>query len=94
MKRSKVDRNQPEIVEAFRKCGYDVLHLHMVGGGCPDILVAKRGMTMLVEIKDGRKPPSARKLNAGQQRFHDNWPGHIYVVESVDDVLRLAKEFA
>ena len=40
---------------------------------------------MLVEIKDGSKVPSKRKLNKIQQEFRENWKGGMRVVETIDD---------
>jgi hypothetical protein len=88
----RVDANQAEIVAEFRKCGYSVLDLSGVGQGCPDLLVrrkAKGGVLMLVEVKDGKKPPSARELTPPQVKFHAKWP--VVRVMSVDDVLELAR---
>ncbi len=85
---AKVDRNQPEIVEALRKIGCRVQPLHMVGKGCPDLMVSKAGRVVLMEVKDGSKPPSARKLTADEQAWHDLWSdvkaaGALVVVDSV-----------
>lgn len=85
----KVDANQPEIVSAFRRLGCSVAHCHTVGDGFPDIAVGLNGLTYLVEIKDGAKAPSARKLTKPEQEFHEAWQGHICIVNSVDDVLAL-----
>ena len=90
---AKVDANQPLIVEAFESYGCSVCHLHGVGKGCPDLLVAHRNWplpgNLLVEVKDGEKPPSARKLTLPQEHFHQTWRGRIEIVESVDDVQRI-----
>ena len=83
---AKVDANQPEIVEAFRKLGASVQPLHSVGKGCPDLMVGYRGRCYAVEVKDGSKPPSARKLTPDQVAWHEAWRGHVCIVESVDDV--------
>lgn len=88
---AKTDRNHSEIVEAFRKFGCSVLPLHQVGGGCPDIAVGKCRKTILVEIKDGSKPPSARILTKDEQKFHDGWLGSLFVVENLGDVIALVK---
>jgi len=69
-KAKRVDANQKEIVKALRDRGASVLHLHQVGGGCPDILVGYAGYNFLIEIKDGTKPPSKQKLNVTQQEWH------------------------
>ena len=62
MRAAKVDANQVEIVEELRKAGCTVQHLHQVGKGCPDILVGYMHMNILMEIKDGEKPPSKKVL--------------------------------
>ena len=56
---------------------------------CCDIMVSKGGETIAVEIKDGNKPPRARKLSKGEQEFKDNWLGRWELVESIDDVIKL-----
>ena len=48
---AKVDSNQPEIVEAFRKMGCDVLHTHQLGKGYPDLFVAYSGIWLAIEVK-------------------------------------------
>jgi hypothetical protein len=86
---AKADDNQPEIVKAFRSLGATVQHLHMVGKGCPDILVGYRGVNLLVEIKDGSKPPSQRKLTPDEVAFFESWKGQVSIVETVNDVTAL-----
>lgn len=88
-KRGKVDDNQKAIVAAFRKAGATVQHLSDVGGGCPDIVIGYMGVNVLVEIKDGNKPPSARKLTPDQVKFHDEWRGVVAVVKNTDEVIGL-----
>lgn len=39
---------------------------------------------MLIEVKDGSKAPSKRKLTADQAEWHKRWP--VAVVERVEDV--------
>jgi len=85
---AKVDANHGEIVAALRAAGCGVLDLSAVGSGCPDLLV--HGPTYpwrhtLLEVKDGAKPPSARKLTPDQEKFHAGWKGFIHVVKSVDE---------
>lgn len=88
---AKVDANQAEIVAAFRRLGASVQCCHAVGGGFPDLVVGFRGLNALVEVKDGSKPPSARKLTSDQIDFHHCWRGEIAVVETVADVERLIR---
>ncbi len=90
----RVDANQVEIVAEFRRQGCSVLHLHTIGKGCPDILVgmktSKYGkVNILVEIKDGSKPPSQRKLTPDEAQFHQDWLGIVATVTSLDDVRSL-----
>ena len=87
---AKVDVNQPAIVAAFRRLGWSVLIISQLKKCC-DIFVAKAGVTIAVERKDGDKPPSARKLSEGEQDFKDSWLGQWELIESVDDVIELDK---
>lgn len=85
----KLDRNQTAIVAALRSIGTHVLSLAPLGKGAPDLLCWRHVVGyVLLEVKDGGKPPSARKLTADQVAFHAAWGGPIHVVESVDDALR------
>ncbi len=83
---AKVDANQTEIVTALRKTGGSVLSLAAIGQGCGDLLYGFGGRTFLCEVKDGSKPPSARKLTPDQIKFRDSWKGDYTVLESVEDV--------
>lgn len=74
--------------------GWSVLHTHTIGKGAPDIIIGKNMINILVEIKDGTKPPSARRLTPDEIKFHEAWRGKIVVVESLEDVLSLNKEYA
>jgi Holliday junction resolvase len=86
---AKVDANQTEIVKALRQVGASVQSLASTGKGCPDLLVGFRGVNWLLEIKDGRKVRSARKLTEDQVVWHQTWRGKVYIVESVDQALNL-----
>ena len=89
-----VDANQAEVVAAFRKFGCSVQVLSMVGKGVPDLLVGHAGVNHLVEVKDGRRPPSERKLTPDQDQWHKTWRGEKpEIVESLDDVTRLAHKW-
>jgi hypothetical protein len=77
---AKTDRNQTEIVAALRKVGATVQSLAAVGDGVPDLLVGFRRETYLLEVKDGKKPPSARELTPDQVRWHTEWFGGFCVV--------------
>ena len=87
---ARTDDNHGAIVAALRKIGCSVLSLAPLGKGAPDALVTTPcgRRTFLVEIKDGAKPPSARKLTPDEAAFHASWLGELYVVESVEDAIR------
>ena len=88
---ARVDDNQKDIVEALRAIGATV-RVVTQGGGIPDLLVGFRGHTVLMEVKDGRKKPSARKLTEAEEKFFLEWRGGMLaIVESVDDALALLK---
>lgn len=87
---ARTDATHTEIVEALRKAGATVHSLAGVGNGVPDLLVGVRGITLLVECKDGSKPPSARRLTPDQQDFMRTWKGGpVAVVDGVDAALRV-----
>ena len=91
----RVDANQKEIVDLFRKMGCLVWDSSGLGRGFPDLIVQRRHPhtgnfeTYLVEVKDGSLIPSRRKLNKLQQAFHKIW--HCHIVESPDDVIEMLK---
>lgn len=86
---AKIDANQGQIVQAFRSLSCSVAITSAVGDGFPDLVVGINGLNILVEIKDGAKPPSERRLTPAQVDFHGNWRGQVVVVETVDDVIDL-----
>lgn len=85
----RVDANQPEIVARLREVGASVTPTHEIGRGFPDLAVGFRGITYLVEVKDGSKPPSKRRLTPDEQEWHETWRGQVAIIETVDDALRL-----
>lgn len=84
---AKTDDNQTEIVKALRAHGCSVVSLADVGGGVPDLLVGKYGRNYLLEVKDGRKPPSKRTLTADQIQWHARWKGHACIVHDIEGAL-------
>jgi len=84
----RVDGNQVEIVRALRQVGATVTVTSDLGKGFPDIVVGYRGLNHLLEIKDGRRPPSARKLTTDEMVFHQMWRGSVITVCDVDEALR------
>ena len=51
------------------------------GDGFPDLVVGIVGHNLLMEVKDGTKPPSAQKLTAEQAIFHTTGADPIHVVD-------------
>lgn len=92
---AKIDANQPAIVAALRSIGATVTPIHAVGNGCPDLLVGFRQKNYVFEVKDGSKPPSARKLTDDEAIWFGNWRGEAHVVESAEQAIQiLMKEAA
>lgn len=90
-RRAAVDANQAAIVAALRKVGVSVQLLHEVGKGCPDAVCGISGRCYMVEIKDGSKPPSARRLTPAQLEWHRNWRGSVHVLTDVDQAVAWAR---
>ncbi len=87
-RRAKIDANQTQIVSALRAAGATVQSLAECGSGVPDILCGFRQQTFLLELKDGRLPPSKRQLTDAQVKWHIEWRGGpCVVVNSVDEAL-------
>jgi hypothetical protein len=88
---ARVDANQAAIVSALRKIGAFVQSLAEIGKGCPDILVCFRGIWAVMEIKDGTKPPSARRLTPDEVKWHQAalQCGPVHVVESVEQAIQI-----
>lgn len=86
---AKVDDNQGEIVAALRRAGCSVQSLAGVGRGFPDLAVGFRGKNFFLEIKDGSKPPSQRRLTPDEESFHTSWRGHVTIVENIEDALKV-----
>lgn len=87
---AKVDANQQKIVEILRAAGATVQSLAAIGHGCPDLLVGWGGKTLLMEIKDGSKVPSAQKLTDDQIKWHGAWMGGpLAVVDGPEAALRM-----
>ncbi len=89
---ARTDRNQSEIVEALRKLGASVQPLHSVHDGVPDLLVGYQGRNFLIEVKDGTKPASARKLTPCQIQWHEGWLGQSAIVTSTEEAIALLSE--
>jgi Holliday junction resolvase len=90
--RAKIDANHVEIVDALRAEGWLVWSTAALGKGFPDLLCGKQGKLVLVEVKDGSKPPSKRRLTQDELVAHARFKAHgieILVVERVEDLGQL-----
>lgn len=89
---AKIDDNQTAIVRALRSAGATVCSLAAAGNGIPDLLVGHAGRTALMEVKDGQKPPSARRLTPDQEQWRREWTGGtLALVNDVESALRVLK---
>lgn len=86
---ARIDANHVRIAEALRDVGAIVESLAAVGDGVPDLLVGYRSETHLLEVKDGAKTPSKRRLTPEQRTWHERWRGRpVAVVLNETEALR------
>ena len=88
MRAAKRDDNHAEIRDNLRAIGAMVHDTGGLGGGFPDLVVGYRGVIHLLEVKDGRKPPSKRRLTPDEQKFFNDWAGYpVHVVNSTEEAI-------
>ena len=88
---NRIDANQNAIVDALRAAGATVRVISQ-GNGIPDLLVGFQQRTYLMEVKDGEKPPSARKLTVEEAKFFEDWRGGtLLIVNNVEEALAALK---
>lgn len=90
MRARRIDHNHNDVFREARQVGAEVLDLHALPGAL-DGLVGYRGVLYLVEVKDGAKVKSKRKLTPAEiatvERFRlVGCP--VLIVETSDDLLR------
>lgn len=90
---AKVDDNQGDIVHDFRMMGCDVICTHGIGDGMTDLIVAISEINVLVEVKNGKKPPSQRRLTPDQELFHAGWRGWKEIVKDSFEVEKVVKKY-
>lgn len=76
------DGNHNAIKKAFELHGFTCAETHNVGAGVPDLIVAKDGITVLVEIKIGEKAT----FTPAQVEFWARWKGALLRVDGLEDV--------
>ena len=89
--KAKVDANQTMIVNTLRTYGCEVESLAAVGKGVADLLVYQRAtrQVFLIEVKDGEKVPSARRLTPAQLEWHTRWP--VSIVENIEQAIAVVR---
>lgn len=80
------DANHADVGDGLRVRGWSVLDLAQYGVSV-DYAVSKPGFAALLEVKDGNKPPSARKLTEKEQKLRDNWEGPYVMAISLEDAV-------
>lgn len=85
---NRIDGGQSEIVAAVRTLG--AVWLPCVPPFACDAIVLWRSGVFFVEVKDGTKPPSARKLTENEKKLQAIVTAancHYLIWESVDDAV-------
>lgn len=82
---AKKDDNHGDIVKSLIHIGFSVMETHQLGDDKPDIVVALRGETAVVEIKNRL---TRGKLSIGQSDFFRLWQGKKIVAYSITDILK------
>lgn len=89
MRAKKIDDNQNLIVKQLRKCGVSVAITSMVGKGFVDLVCGFRGRNYLIELKDGSKSASRKKLTEDEREFFDTWSGQVNTAESFNEIAKI-----
>ena len=85
---ARLDGNHREVVDEFRRFGCSVLDMSRLGEGTPDLLIGYGGISLLVEVKDGKRPPSRRTLTGDQVDFWLSWKQNPRVVKNLEEVAK------
>lgn len=87
---AKIDSNQNKVVGMLRKIpGVSVAITSQLGNGFVDIVVGYKGINYMIELKDGDKVASKRKLTVDEIEFSDKWKGQYNVCKDFDEVFNL-----
>lgn len=83
---AKKDANHADIVKALEDGGVSVLDISGLGGGLPDLIVCRRGITLLVEIKNPQTSYGRKGANKLQKAWANGWPAPVYIIRTLSDV--------
>lgn len=86
---SRKDSNHNEISDAFKALGCTFIDLSDTPCGF-DGAVGYGGLSILVEIKDPKKPPSKRRLTPNEEKKHAYWTGGKRLIMTLEDVAETA----
>jgi len=87
---AKIDSNQKAIVKSLRGIPGVTVHItSQLGDGFVDIIVGRKDVNYLIELKDGDKPPSQRKLTPDEEIWHSKWKGQKAVCNSFEEVFKI-----
>lgn len=90
-----VDSNHKDVVKELRKLGAVVTSVTCVKEFC-DIVACFNGSVILIEVKDGSKPPSQRRLTEREQKYHDKLEKVgcvVHIVNNLEEVNYLIDEY-
>jgi Holliday junction resolvase-like predicted endonuclease len=90
---ARTDANQAHVVGIFIAAGWVVQSTASLGGGFPDLICAREGSVLFVEVKDGDKKPSEQALTEAQVKWHRMWAPHValHVVATDEEARKLAE---
>ena len=90
--KKRVDANQQELVKVMRRLGCTWRSTHEIPGAL-DGIIGVAGIDQRIEIKDGSKVPSARKLTTAEAEEIDMWRGRKpVIIESVEQLVELVNK--
>lgn len=86
MRARRTDANHAAIMADLRKAGFRVHDTSALGGGFPDLVVFRPDCGLfLVEVKDGAKPPSRRRLTLAEAEFARDFP--VITATRIEDII-------
>lgn len=83
-RRKRRDTNHAEVIAAFKALGWSVIDTSQLGGSVCDLMVARGGRTVAVEVKTAKG-----KVKPGQTAWLASWPSETAIVRTVKDVEQL-----
>jgi hypothetical protein len=91
----RTDRNHAEVRDGIRERGHDVCDMGAVGNGVPDLCVRHpQGFyPLFLQVKDGLKPPSARRLTPMEEEWNRYCGAITRTVTSLDEALDAIEEW-